>query len=237
MSTFDALLVSTKAEPSAAFATQLQAANVKSYEVNKTTERDWTDAQREKGGLFGAGCSHDTFRTCERIEPTTGLKSNIPSYKVNVATNEKCTNIGTYNAQTLCVPLSKLQVLDTHGKRVPLLQHLEPAAAALAASYLQGNAGRKMVAKMGYTEAYNEVCQAGLKNLRHELGQYDKADMYADANLTVLSRDDTGELVYEYKIARDYFKHRRITIVCVDSGESTTWGVVDTRQDLSLIHI
>ena len=121
-------------------------------------------------------------------------------------------------------------MLDEHGGRAPLMQNLEPAAAALAASYMQTRAGEKLVASLGYTAAYNQVVQEGLKNLQSEFSKQGKADLYADCNVAVMPKDDGTDIVSEYVVERDYHADR-ITLACVDAHESTSWGVVNTARD------
>ena len=223
-------LAEVHANPSSAFSTKLQASNVKAYEVKHTKKCDWVDHRREQGGLFGV-VSHDTMKATYSKDPVTGELAELDTYKINVAMDKAATQISTFNAQTLPVSLADLQVLDANGDRVPLLHNLEPAAAALAASYMQSSAGQNLARSLGYNAAYNQVVQEGLKNLQSEFAKQGKVDLYADCNVAVMAKEDDGtDIISEYVIKRDY-NHGRITLACVDAHESTTWGVVNTAKD------
>ena len=146
-----------------------------------------------------------------------------------MGTDKAATQISTFNAQTLPVSLADLQVVNANGERVPLLQNLEPAAAAFAASYMQSSGGQNLARSLGYNAAYNQVVQDALKNLQSEFAKQGKVDLYADCNGAVIA-DDGTDIVSEYVIKRDY-NHGHITLACVDAHESTTWGVVNTRDE------
>ena len=191
-----------------------ETSGIAAVEIRDTNKRDWVDNARLD--VFGV-VSHDTYRTCEIIDDQTGELVPKKSFKVKIS-GKKEGMLGTYNAQTIPVELDNLQVHNKKDEATPMVSSLGPAAAALAASYIEANPQ--------YNDERKSIEAAALRNLMAECNKFGLADLYTDANVTCKGEKEGRDLVYKYKIACDYNKGERVNLVCVDRNGETSWGVL-----------